>query len=92
MKLVSVRTLQEYYFMFTIIKVVLCHEQCYLKKDTGKILEYSYVLCSPTVPTYSLKDSTYSMETVNLDESLQEKRRRGREASEKTKIKLLEKC
>ena len=56
--------------MFAINKWVLCHEQCYLRRDNGKIFGYSYVLRSATVPTYSLKDPTYSAETINLDKSL----------------------
>ena len=58
--------------MFAINKRLLCHEQCYLRRDNGKIFEYSYVLRSPTVPTYSLKDPTYSVETINLDDNLLE--------------------
>ena len=62
------------------------------RRTLEKFLSIVYVLRSPIVPTYSLKDPTYSMETVNLDESLQEKGRQGREASEKRKNKHLEKC
>ena len=72
LKLLKIRALEEYYFMFAINKWVLCHEQCYLWRDNGKIFEYSYVLHSPTVPTYSLKDPTYSTETINFDKSLLE--------------------
>ena len=58
--------------MFAINKRVLCHKQCYLRRGDGKIFEYKYVLRSLTVTTYSLKDPTYSADTINLDESLLE--------------------
>ena len=92
LKLLKSRTLEEYYFMFAINKRVLCHEQCYLRRDNGKMFGYSYVLRSPTVPTYSLKDPTYSAETINLDESLLETNDRIARKKEKQTFRRLLSC
>ena len=46
LRLLKSRTLEEYYFMFSISKGVICHEQCYLRRVNGKIFEYSFVMLS----------------------------------------------
>ena len=92
LKLLKSRTLEEYYFMFAINDRVLCNEQCYLRRVNRKIFEYSYVLRSPIVPTYSLKDPTPSAETINLDESLLETNDRRARKEKKETFRILLSC